>query len=225
MIKIGLSYYGNKINNYIDWIKSYSFEAEIFKLHHELNNLSELKNCTSLLLPGGGDIDPEIYGADNTQHLSKNIDRNRDLFEIDLIKYAVELQIPILGICRGLQIVNVCFEGTLKQHIMDHRSSNQNEDLTHWINVEYNSLLYSITNSIMGKVNSSHHQCIDKIGENLRPISYSNDGVVEALEFKDSSNMPPTLLVQWHPERMEDRNENPFSYNLLKWFMNTQKKF
>ncbi len=225
MIKIGLSYYGSKIKNYIDWILQYDSFIQIVQLNHSKSIAKDLTNCTSLLLPGGSDINPELYGQNNSKGLSKNIDKERDNFESELLEIALSNKLPVLGICRGLQIANIHLGGTLHQDISNHRKtdSESSSDITHEINVDEESFLINLTNSKKGVVNSSHHQCVDKIADDFQASSYSIDKIVESLEWKDSSNKSPLLLVQWHPERMLDREENDFSKKILQWFINIQK--
>ncbi len=223
---IGLSYYGSKIQNYIEWLKSFSDEVEILNLHHSVNQPKDLLKCDSLLLPGGVDINPENYNQTNIG-LSKITDESkmRDKFERELIDVALNNNLPILGICRGFQLVNVHLGGTLFQHIDNHRNSNSEDDLVHKVKVNQNSELFRIVNFEEGIVNSSHHQAVDKIADVLISTAYSEDGIIEALEWKDKSNKSPLLLVQWHPERMKDRNENPFSKEILNWFIKSQTNF
>ncbi len=225
MSKIGLSYYGSKIQNYVDWILNYDPSIEIVKLSHEKNSANDILKCSALLLPGGGDADPKLYGQDNSHGLSKKIDEKRDAFESELFKLAIANKVPVLGICRGLQIVNVFLGGTLFQDIPDHKSedSNSTDDLVHQINVDEKSLLFRLTKNITGDINSSHHQAVEKIANELQVSSTSNDGMIESLEWKDCLNKSPMLLVQWHPERMIDREQNCFSKKILEWFINNLK--
>jgi putative glutamine amidotransferase len=222
-VKIGLSYYGSKIQNYVDWLKSYSDEIEIVKLCHSSNLPEDLVGCSGLLLPGGVDINPENYFQVNTG-LSKVNDESkvRDKFERELIDIALKNHLPILGICRGFQLVNVHLGGTLFQHIENHRDGEGKKDLIHKVKVNRESKLFSLVNSEEGIVNSSHHQAVDKISDELIATAYSEDGIVEALEWKDEVNKSPLLLVQWHPERMIERDENPFSKEILNWFIKCQ---
>lgn len=221
-ITIGLSCYGSKIDNYINWLKLTDHSPVIVKLNHNNSKPEDILNCTSLLLTGGGDLHPNLYNQENHDNLSKGIDDERDRFEISMLRFALERKMPILGICRGLQLVNVFLGGTLFQHIYGHRDSNKSEDKTHEIKVSQNSLLYSITKLENGVVNSSHHQAIDKIAAGLRVSSRSSDGIIESLEWEDPNGKSPLLLVQWHPERMIGKEENPFSKGILNWFLKCQ---
>lgn len=223
-IKIGLSYYGSKIQNYIQWLTSSPQQIEIVKLNHSNNSPEELLKCTGLLLTGGQDINPKIYNQTNDRGLSKNISDERDKFERELLEVALKNNISILGICRGLQITNAHLGGSLFQHIDNHRNETSSEDLVHSVEILENTFLEKIVNQKNGVVNSSHHQAVDKIAESLRVSAISNDGIVEALEWKDPEDKSQLLLVQWHPERMNNKNENPFSKEILNWFINSQIK-
>lgn len=221
-IKIGLSYYGSKIQNYIQWLTSSPEQIEIVELNHSNNSPEELLKCTGLLLTGGQDINPEIYNQTNDSGLSKNISEKRDKFERELLDIALKNNIPILGICRGLQITNAHLGGSLFQHIDNHRNESSSEDLEHSVEIFENTFLERIVKQKIGIVNSAHHQAVDKVAESLKVSAISNDGIVEALEWKVPENKSPLLLVQWHPERMKNKNENPFSKEILNWFINCQ---
>lgn len=221
-ITIGLSDYGSKIDNYINWLKLTNHSIAIVKLNHNNSKPEDILNCTSLLLPGGGDLNPKLYDQENYNNVSLGIDDARDKFENSILRLALEKKLPILGICRGLQLVNVFLGGTLFQHIDGHKGSSDNEDVTHEIKVNQNSLLYSIVRLENGVVNSSHHQAIDKIAPCLKVSSRSSDGIIESLEWEDSNDKSPLLLVQWHPERMQGKEKNPFSKKILNWFLKCQ---
>lgn len=223
-VKIGLAFYGSKIQNYVSWLKSFPQEIEIIELHHSNNSPEEILKCTGLLLPGGQDINPKIYNQTNEKGLSKNIDDERDKFERELLDVALKNQLPVLGICRGLQLVNAHLGGSLFQHIDFHRDENSSDDLEHKINVIENSFIYQLVNQKSGVVNSSHHQAVDRVADELKVSSLSIDGIVESLEWKEPDGKSPLLLVQWHPERMKDKNENPFSKEILSWFIKCQIK-
>lgn len=221
-IVVGLAYYGSKIQYYVDWLKSLDSNVAIKNLHHLNNTPEDLLECTSLLLPGGSDVNPMLYGQNNDLVLSRNIDDDRDKFERELLEVALKNKLPILGICRGLQLVNVHLGGTLHQDIPNHKG-NEGSDLDHIIKVFDNSLLKEITGTDNGKVNSSHHQAVDKVADDLVVTTVSeNDNVIESLEWKDKENKYPLLLVQWHPERMSDKSTNPFSKGILNWFLKCQ---
>ncbi len=223
-VKIGLSFYGSKIQNYINWLKSFPLDIEIFELHHSNNSPDDISTCTGLVLTGGQDINPEIYNQSNEKGLSRNIDDSRDTFERNLLDAALKYNLPVLGICRGLQLVNAHLGGSLFQHIENHRNEISENDIEHGIEVVENSLLHQIVNLRSGIINSSHHQAVDRIAEDLKVSATSFDGIIEALEWKEPENKSPLLLVQWHPERMKDKNDNPFSKEILNWFIKCQIK-
>lgn len=223
-VKIGLSFYGSKIYNYVHWLKSLPFDIEIIELHHSNNSPDEVSNCTGLVLTGGHDIDPSIYNQTNEKGLSRNIDNLRDKFEREILDVALKNQIPVLGICRGLQLVNAHLGGSLFQHIDYHKNEIFVEDLEHPIEVIEDSFTYQIVKQKSGVVNSSHHQAVDKVADDLKVSAYAIDGIIEALEWKNPVGKSPLLLVQWHPERMKDKEENPFSKEILSWFIKCQIK-
>ncbi|MEZ4845500.1 MAG: gamma-glutamyl-gamma-aminobutyrate hydrolase family protein [Bdellovibrionota bacterium] len=141
----------------------------------------------------------------------KDSDIVRDTFEIALFNKAMEKKIPILGICRGCQIMNVALGGTLKQEIkgtshISHSSENFDDNNFHSITVEPNSLVSKIyPNQTTLTVNSIHHQAIDKVGNHLVVEAKSEDNIIEAIRH-DSSNF--VLGVQWHPEFMSSSTES-----------------
>ncbi len=181
------------------------------------NNNAELDECDGLVLTGGEDVCPELYGdwADETVH----VDSERDGVEYKLIDAALKKQIPILGICRGLQVLNVYFGGTL---IIDlekycnrfHKAISDTEDRNHNVKLIGDSRLKNFVKEEVGIVNSSHHQAADRIGGGLRVVARADDGTVEAIESESTSSR--VAAVQWHPERI--RFESPFAGGVLKLF-------
>lgn len=152
------------------------------------------ENCDGLILCGGGDISPTFYGEKNIQ--SQNIDYNNDLYEFSLLNQFVQLKKPVLGICRGMQIINVFFGGTLYQHIDNHKNSD-GTDLFHTISVK-SSFLYDLYGKSF-TVNSCHHQAVNKLGNDLSVMAHSGE-IIEGICHKTL----PIIGVQWHPERIEN---------------------
>ncbi|MBN2877227.1 MAG: gamma-glutamyl-gamma-aminobutyrate hydrolase family protein [Bacilli bacterium] len=161
-----------------------------------------LEQCDGLLVPGGNDVNPKIY--DEMNDGSYPIEDEIETLDLEAIHYMFENKKPIFGICRGLQIINVAFGGTLYQDLptqtntyLDHNYSLNNKAPMngHWIDVDVNSHLYTMLGSRI-EVNSYHHQGIKDLAPNLKASAYANDGLVEALETEG------ILAVQWHPERM-----------------------
>lgn len=154
-----------------------------------------------LMITGGDfDIDPTLFGA-TTIHPKVKTKPLRTAFEILLCKMALDQNIPILGICGGAQIINVCLGGTLIQHIPDEITNALNHQtgalLSHNIKIEKESKLSRIFDKSDLIVNSSHHQAINSLGKNLIVSAIAEDNVVEAIELK---NYPFCIGVQWHPE-------------------------
>ena len=149
--------------------------------------------CDALLLPGGGDIDPRRYGQRPTR--SQDIDAARDACELALFRRFAAEGKPILGICRGLQLVNVALGGTLCQHIDGH-SRADGADRRHLVRTD-DALLLSLYGERF-PVNSAHHQRAARLGVGLRAAAWAEDGTIEALRHEAL----PIFAVQWHPERL-----------------------
>jgi putative glutamine amidotransferase len=206
-MKIGLTQTRNheKHQYYIDWLKG-NEKIEIVTLSVNDDNLDELNDCDALVLSGGVDVHPKFYGS-KTGYPGEpeEFNEKRDEFEIAAFQSAQENNIPILGICRGMQLINVIHKGTLIQSLEfnDLNKIHKGEpDKSHDVNIEPGTILYDIVGSSQTGINSAHHQAIDKLGEGLRINARSNEGVIEGIERLDNSNKAFLLAVQWHPERM-----------------------
>jgi putative glutamine amidotransferase len=164
-----------------------------------------LHRLDGLLLPGGGDVDPQYYGQQPRTTL-RSVDAERDAFELALSRMALERGIPLLAICRGLQVLNVALGGTLHQHLEAFPGTPLSHDnpldspARHPVEVSPDSLLAKLLGAGSHRVNSHHHQAIDRLAQGLRVTARAPDGVIEAVEVQ---RHPFALAVQWHPERME----------------------
>ena len=155
-------------------------------------------SCDGLLLCGGGDADPSLYGQENCG--SRDIDRDRDGAELALIEAFMGAGKPILGICRGHQMVNIALGGTLIQDLPAHLRPfhvREEADKVHPVRAAPGSLFEAAYGPVFA-VNSAHHQGLDRLGAGLRPVLWSEGGIVEAVEHESL----PILCVQFHPERM-----------------------
>jgi putative glutamine amidotransferase len=163
-----------------------------------------LERLDGLCLAGGPDLDPLGYGvADRHERLGET-DRVVDAAELALALAADERRLPVLGICRGAQAMNVARGGTLHQHIDDHRQTLPATEPFHRVDVAPGSLLAALTGGAALQVNSFHHQSTDRLGTGLRVAATAADGTVEAIE--DTAH-PFFLGVQWHAEGMVERAE------------------
>jgi gamma-glutamyl-gamma-aminobutyrate hydrolase PuuD len=169
-----------------------------------------------LLLAGGGDIEPARYGA--ADHPDQyGVDPDRDELELELARTAVRLGTPTLGICRGVQLLNVAFGGTLVQHLpevddlVEHR--NDAKQAMHGLRVEPGSRLAEALGQVEAEGLSHHHQSLDRLGDGFRPVAWAPDGLVEGIERDEGW----TVGVLWHPE--STAHTDPVQLRLLRSFV------
>jgi len=172
--------------------------------------------CDGVLLTGGEDVDPRLYGNGLPPRLRGTVtvtpDKGaRDVRELTLIDEVFRQRKPLLGICRGQQMLNVALGGALVVDIpaqipnaLAHNDMARKTDRVHSVRVSAGSMLAKITGATTLGVNSTHHQAVSRVGEGLCVVARSGDGVIEALELKDPGRLPFLLTVQFHPERMLD---------------------
>jgi putative glutamine amidotransferase len=184
-----------------------------------------MRLADGLLLTGGGDIHAEVYGEEPHPESALH-DTDRDNMEIEVARLALEIGLPILGICRGLQLLNVVQGGTLVQHIpsqvpdaLPHNAA-ETEFLYHPITIEPDSRLAAVMHATTMLVNSWHHQAVKTVGTGLRVTARADDGVVEALEAAVDR---PLLAVQCHPEAGE--HHYPSHLPLFHWLIEEAKKY
>jgi putative glutamine amidotransferase len=165
-----------------------------------VENVSSVAGLDGLLLAGGPDVDPALYGASRRPE-TEPPEHARDSLETALLHEALDRDLPVLAICRGLQLLNVALGGTLVQHIAGHRCAKQ--QAAHAVAIASHSRLGSIL-GVEGTagadeymVNSRHHQCVDRVASGLVVTARAPDDVVEALELPGRHFV---LAVQWHPE-------------------------
>jgi putative glutamine amidotransferase len=220
MTKIAVSRLGP---NYETWLKRLDPGLEIVDFYGR--DPGDFRSCirqfSGLVLTGGGDIHPSLYGNPDTEHYGQGIDIIRDDLEYNMLETALTRGLPILAICRGMQVLNVFLGGTLIPHIPalpDKLLHKDQQDVNHIISVDPGSQLFRYTAVSNEMVNSSHHQAIEKPGSGLLITAFSEDGIAEAAELSNYDRQF-CLAVQWHPERMNF--ENPLSGKIAHAFINS----
>ena len=210
----------SKYENYRKWIAA-APGVTVVKLSHQDDNLDLIRRCDGIVLTGGEDVHPRFYHQPEQLVRCHEVDEKRDEFEWKVLEYTEKHHLPLLGICRGLQVGNVFFGGTLLPHIPDYGKSDHSktgsDDRYHTVRVEPGTWLKDIVGTTAGEINSAHHQGADAVGEGLVPNAFSPDGIIEGLERKDKKG-PFFMLVQWHPERMKDQ-ASPFSREIKAKFL------
>lgn len=215
-----------KQENYEKWIKG-NDAIEIITIASD-KDVNELQHCDGLVLTGGVDVHPDYYGRSTSYDNPDSWQIDRDEYEIKAFQIALEKKIPVIGVCRGLQLINIIQEGTLIQDLGDnalnpvHRADEEKKDNVHNVVVEQETLLHKITGITEGEINSSHHQAIGKLGKGLRINARATDGTVEGIEWENPEGKSFLLAVQWHPERI-DNMDSPFSKNIRERFIQEMK--
>ena len=163
-----------------------------------------------IVLPGGTDIDPILYGAKPDPELLP-LEPERDDLELALLSAALEAEVPVLGICRGIQVLNVHQGGTLHQHVPEHGRFDLPIDSTiHQVSFAEGSTLHELYGP-SAQVNSLHHQTVADLGHDLAVTARADDGTIEGVEMGDH-----VVAVQWHPEMMPTRPTDP----IFGWLIN-----
>ncbi len=183
--------------------------------------LAILERVDGLLLTGGEDVDPQLYGQPRAERCGVP-NRARDETEIALVRAARDLRKPVLAICRGPQLLNVAFGGTLIQDIpsevtgaLRHNAEDRRDARVHDVSIEPGSLTAAAIGATSVAVNSLHHQSVKDLGDGLRVTATSPDGIVEAIESDTDTWW--AMAVQWHPEEMNDSPE-PWDRGLFRAF-------
>ena len=214
--------------------------------HKYITPLVELSGCVPLLVPtccgtadleqyldlvdgvylsgAGSNIDPALYGQENLTP-EKAQDRDRDLFDIALVRAAIDRGLPLLGICRGMQEINVALGGDIHQKVYcepgyaDHREDaddpvEEQYGHSHQVSLVPGSWFADLMGEAQIPVNSLHGQGIKRLGEGLAPLAHAEDGLIEAIHLPDAAQF--TLAVQWHPEWQAA--QNPHSVKIFQAF-------
>ena len=220
--------YPSAMQNYIDAVNEFGGKPYVVgslerTIPDHLIAIQEyLKNIDGLLLPGGGDINPCIYyqerdkfkdwdGTEIDMEVNQGVSRSRDALELRLCQESLKTDIPIFGICRGIQVMNVAMGGNLFQHTplqvqnpLLHKDVDTGDDTQHVIEINSNSRLSEIVGTTHDVVNSSHHQSVDLLANGFVITARSEDGVIEAIE---NPSRRFVIGVQYHPERMRENPE------------------
>jgi putative glutamine amidotransferase len=183
-------------------------------LHGDTATLRHIyEELDAVFLTGGVDVDPSAYG-EARHEMCDRCDPDRDETEIQLIRWAMADHKPILGVCRGIQIINVACGGSLYQHIADQFPEAIKHDyfptghysrdhLAHPVRVEAGSRLGQVLAAPMVQVNSMHHQGIKRLAPDLRPSAFAPDGLIEGVESRSGQYL---IGVQWHPEELVEQH-------------------
>jgi len=218
-MKIALTKCERNFQKYEKWLDYFGIQYDSLEYSVPVEDISDY---SGLILTGGIDIYPELYNDWEDAKDAGTYIPERDGFELNLIKKALAIRLPVLGICRGCQLLNVYFRGNLIYDLPSIRGVNHGrlEDGSirfHDVSIYSDTLLSEILKINEGIVTSTHHQAVDRLGEGLKVSAKSKDGVVEAIEYAEKQEKNFLLGVQWHPEQFEDYS-SPFSENVILKF-------
>ena len=176
-----------------------------------------IERFDGVLLPGGGDVEPELYGGLDHDAV-RRVPPDLDAFQIEVVRAARRSRTPLLGICRGIQVMNVALGGSLYEDIADQYEApggmrlrhEQTPDMardetSHRVEITAGSLLATLLGTTSLDVNSLHHQALRRVAADLVPVAAARDGIVEGLELREGH--PCFVGVQWHPEELSERDE------------------
>jgi putative glutamine amidotransferase len=170
---------------------------------------ARLARFDGILLPGGGDLAPHRYGAADTHDSVYDVDEVQDAFDLEVARTALRLGIPLLAVCRGLQVVNVAFGGTLEQDMGG--PEREHRHLVHPVALRRGTVLERATGAQKVDVSCYHHQRVDRLGAGLETTARAADGTTEGLELPGTAGW--FTAVQWHPEDTAD--EDPAQQGLF----------
>lgn len=195
--------------NYVRFVRSFAFTPLVTL------EPGEVCGCSALLLPGGGDITPAFFGEQN--HGSRNIDTELDILQLQAFDLAVRAGMPVLGICKGMQIINVGLGGSVLQDLgpcAAERHRYDNGDRYHGTLIKRDSWLHALYRD-KTLVNSAHHQALARLGRGLSAVQCCpEDGCIEAVAHSSL----PIIGVQWHPERIDPARAGTDGGRVLDYF-------
>jgi gamma-glutamyl-gamma-aminobutyrate hydrolase PuuD len=202
---------------YVDAVTDAEGAAVILPVQSAGNAGIAVERLDALILSGGGDVAPERYGA--TRHPAVGgVDEARDAWEVALIAQARQRSLPILAICRGVQILNVALGGTLIQHLPEHDDGHPHlvpgtfDAGSHHVQITPGTAMAKVLDTEVVEVNTLHHQAIDRCADDLVVVGVEEHGIIEAIEHPHE----PILGVQWHPELIAHL---PPHHRLFEWLV------
>jgi len=226
-ITIGITATTSNYHNYPEWIKN----EDVCTIQLIPENESAVKNCQAIVLTGGIDTHPKFYNSSilDYPNAPKEFNVERDEFEHRVFHYALNNNLPILAICRGMQLVNIALGGDILQDIeavgKNNHRRNGNVDGIHEVSIVQRTLFAEIASALTGTVNSAHHQALGAPAPELLINAWSPDGIAEGAEWINKEGKPYLLCVQWHPERLANTQpENPLTKNIKTDFLNAARK-
>lgn len=231
-IVIGITFSTTRFEFYPRWVIGNDRQIRIVLLAAHLSNAALLDACDAVVLTGGTDIHPSLYNSERLDypHAPKDgWDNARDDFEQAIFKQALIKKMPVLAICRGLQLVNASLGGTLLADLEESGKNNHRRmadaDGEHLVQLSPGSQLAGIAQTHEAMINSAHHQAVDRVADELMISGISPDNVIEALEWKLPANHSPLLAVQWHPERVEQADAGTLSIPIRNWLLHQAQAF
>lgn len=225
--KIGISFSSTNFQYYWNWFtkEDLANNLELVELSFEKNNVEDFSICDGFVLTGGVDVHPTFYNGADDYPNRQELQIERDAFEKKIYEYSQVHRLPLLAICRGMQLVNVINGGRLHQDLDKGNEAHRKTgdvDKIHSVKIVAGSLLAEIAGVAEEEINSAHHQAVhcDDLGKNLKVTAYAKgDEVAEAVEFADKTGTAFMLCVQWHPERMKNNETHPLSKNIKERFL------
>lgn len=179
-----------------------------------------LETLDGIIFTGGADVEPQRYGFDDPQGLCETLP-GRDQQEFAMLESAFQRRLPILAICRGMQLLNVYRGGTLIPHLTTAADHLLRDDERHMVQVEGTSGLGRLARTSEAMVTSSHHQAVDRVGTGLKAVAWHRDRTIEALTWSAPLRKPWMMAIQWHPERMS--LSEPLAGSLYEGFLQAVK--
>lgn len=219
-----------RYQQYVKWLKSVDIPFEYINFYGMdiPAALEVLVKCSGLVITGGADVHPSHYGKGEEENRCE-CDPSRDILEFALIEKALELKMPLLAICRGEQIMNVCHGGDLIVDIpADHgdtviHTTDSDQLILHSVSIDSSSILYKLIGSASFDIVSVHHQAVKILAPCFRPTAFASDGIIEAFEWMEPEGKGYLNAVQWHPEKGD--YHNALSQAIAKDFIEKASSF